>query len=70
MLRRTDLTCELVGSLAFGWLYTTAGVMVSVAAATMLAVVFLPMQLYCIFWVRCCPCNSKCSVDILVENPS
>ena len=52
MLRRTDLSCELVGSLAFGWLYTTAGMAVSVAAATFLAALLLPAQLYSIFSVR------------------
>lgn len=51
MLRRTDLSCELVGSLAFGWLYTTAGLAVSVASATFLAALLLPAQLYSIFSV-------------------
>jgi hypothetical protein len=48
-LRRTDLSCELVGSLAFGWLYTTAGLAVSVAAATFLAALLLPLQMLSIF---------------------
>jgi iron-regulated transporter 1 len=51
MLRRTDLTCELVGSLAFGWLYSTAGITISVASATFLAVSMLPIQIACIYWV-------------------
>jgi iron-regulated transporter 1 len=49
MLRRTDLSCELVGSLAFGWLYSTAGLFISVAAATFLALISLPAQLISIF---------------------
>jgi Ferroportin1 (FPN1) len=49
MLRRTDLSCELVGSLAFGWLYSTAGLAISVASATFLALVLLPAQLLSIF---------------------
>jgi len=49
MLRRTDLSCELVGSLAFGWLYTTAGLAISVASATFLALILLPAQLLSIF---------------------
>ena len=49
MLRRTDLSCELVGSLAFGWLYTTAGLSVSIAFATFLAAVLLPAQILSIF---------------------
>ena len=49
MLRRTDLSCELVGSLAFGWLYSTAGLAISVASATFLAAVLLPAQLLSIF---------------------
>ena len=51
-LRRTDLSCELVGSLAFGWLYSNVGVTAAVASATFLAVVLLPLQMYCILWVR------------------
>jgi len=58
MLRRTDLTCEFVGSLAFGWLYTKAGVAASVATATMLATTILPIQLYCIIWVRLLLCSA------------
>ncbi|KAG7670516.1 putative Solute carrier family 40 member 2, chloroplastic [Nannochloris sp. 'desiccata'] len=49
MLRRTDLSCELVGSLAFGWLYSTAGLAISVACATFLALILLPAQLLSIF---------------------
>jgi hypothetical protein len=51
-LRRLDLACELLGSLGFGWLYTTAGLAMSVAAATLLAVIFVPMQLYCVYKAR------------------
>lgn len=51
MLRRTDLTCELVGSVAFGWLYSHLGSSVAVASATVLAVVMLPAQLACIYWI-------------------
>ena len=52
MLRRTDLSCELVGSLAFGWLYTTVGMAGAVASATFLAALLLPAQLLSIFTVR------------------
>lgn len=51
ILRRSDLTCELIGSLAFGWLYSTAGVSIAVSSAVLLSVVFLPIQLYCIYKV-------------------
>ena len=51
MLRRTDLTCELIGSVAFGWLYSHLGSSVAVASTTILAVVMLPAQLACIYWI-------------------
>ena len=54
MLRRTDLMCELVGSLAFGWLYSGLGLSVSVASATFLAAALLPAQLLSIFKVSAC----------------
>jgi len=49
MLRRIDLSCELVGSLTFGWLYSKAGLTISVASATVLALILLPAQLVNIF---------------------
>lgn len=48
MLRRTDLTCELLGAIAFGWIYSAGGMMMSAIATTVLAVAFAPLQLLCV----------------------
>jgi iron-regulated transporter 1 len=48
MLRRTDLTCELLGAIAFGWIYSAGGLMMSAIATTVLAVAFAPLQLLCL----------------------
>ncbi|GAB4814211.1 hypothetical protein N2152v2_001257 [Parachlorella kessleri] len=48
-LKRTDLVCELVGSLAFGWVYSQAGMLVSMAMVSLVAVVALSMQFHSIY---------------------
>lgn len=48
LLRRTDLSCELLGAIFFGYLYATFGLVPSVASAAVLAAVFTPLQLLCI----------------------
>ena len=44
-LRRTDLLCEFLGSLAFGWIYSHGGLPASMAATAALAAVAVPLQL-------------------------
>ena len=52
MLRRTDLGCELVGSLLFGTMYSRVGLVPAVWVTAGLAVAFLPVQLAFIYKVR------------------
>jgi hypothetical protein len=51
-LRRSDVSTELLGSLAFGWLYSKFGLAYSITAATLLAIAIVPMEVICVFWVR------------------
>lgn len=51
-LRRTDLGCELIGSLAFGWLYSQAGLAASLGAMILVTAVSLPIEGYLIWKVN------------------
>lgn len=51
-LRRTDVTCELIGSLAFGWIYSRTGLAYSITASTLIATLLVPLEIICVFWVR------------------
>jgi hypothetical protein len=51
-LKRTDLMCELVGSLVFGWVYSRAGMLSSVALTSLVAGLALPLQFLSIYKVR------------------
>lgn len=50
-LKRTDLVCELVGSLAFGWAYSQAGMLAAVGLTSAVAVAALPAQWVAIYRV-------------------
>ena len=43
-LRRTDLVCELVGALVFGYVYSRGGLTASMAFTAVLAAGAAPMQ--------------------------
>lgn len=50
-LKRTDLVCELFGSLLFGWVYSQTGLSFSVALTSIVALAALPFQLHSIYKV-------------------
>ncbi|PRW39229.1 solute carrier family 40 member chloroplastic [Chlorella sorokiniana] len=45
-LRRTDLVTELVGAVVFGWIYSKAGLVSSMAFTAVLAALAAPLQLF------------------------
>ncbi|KAI7840421.1 hypothetical protein COHA_005852 [Chlorella ohadii] len=45
-LRRTDLVTELVGAVVFGWIYSKAGLVASMAFTAVLAALAAPLQLF------------------------
>ncbi|KAL4440206.1 hypothetical protein ABPG75_003207 [Micractinium tetrahymenae] len=44
-LRRTDLLCELIGAVIFGWVYSKGGLPASMAFTAVMAAVAAPLQL-------------------------
>jgi len=52
MLRRMDLICEFLGTVAFGWLYCSIGGTPSLILTTVMTIIVCPLLVSLVFLVR------------------